>query len=80
MLFMAHDEKIVVVDQKNRVVGEAFRSEMREKKLIHRASYILVFNSVGEVFIQKRTILKDIYPGYYDVAAGLQAILEEVYF
>ncbi|MBU0730939.1 MAG: NUDIX domain-containing protein [Proteobacteria bacterium] len=52
---------------------------MRQKRLTHRASYILVFNRAGELFIQKRTTTKDIYPGYYDVAAGGVVLAGETY-
>ena len=43
---------------------------MRTERLPHRCSYILVFNSRGELWVQKRTMIKDIYPGYWDPAAG----------
>ncbi|HYR02245.1 MAG TPA: NUDIX hydrolase YfcD, partial [Syntrophobacteria bacterium] len=46
------------------------RREMRAGNLPHRATYILVFNSRGELYVQKRTQSKDVFPGYYDVAAG----------
>lgn len=52
---------------------------MRAKGLTHRATYILVFNSKGELFIQKRTATKDIYPGYYDIAAGGVVLADESY-
>lgn len=55
------------------------RAKMRAEKLIHRASYILVFNADGELFIQKRTATKDIYPGYYDIAAGGVVLAGESY-
>jgi len=64
------DELVQIVDEANNPVGSVTRSEMRRLGLIHRAAYILVFNSRGELFVQKRTMSKDIYPGYYDVAAG----------
>ena len=43
---------------------------MRADRLPHRCAYILVFNSRGELYVQKRTVIKDIYPGYWDPAAG----------
>lgn len=51
-------------------MGVEPRSIMRRNALPHRASYILVFNAGGELFLQKRTDSKDIYPSYWDVAAG----------
>jgi isopentenyldiphosphate isomerase len=64
------EEIVVIVDQENQPVGAVTRKIMRQQRLIHRASYILVFNTGGELFIQKRSRSKDIYPGYWDLAAG----------
>ncbi|KPJ97874.1 MAG: NUDIX hydrolase [Desulfobacterales bacterium SG8_35] len=65
-----HDEFVLIVDRDNNETGSAPRHEMRARGLPHRAAYILVFNSSKELFVQKRTMGKDIYPGYHDVAAG----------
>lgn len=59
-----------VVTEDDRVVGRAGRAEVRERKLRHRAVYVLVFNSGGQIFVHRRTADKDVYPGYFDVAAG----------
>jgi 8-oxo-dGTP pyrophosphatase MutT (NUDIX family) len=67
---MAADEMVVIVDDENRVVGATTRAEMRRLRLPHRSTYILVFNSRGELFVQKRTLTKDIFPGYFDPASG----------
>jgi 8-oxo-dGTP pyrophosphatase MutT (NUDIX family) len=73
------DEIVAIVDEQNNVTGSALRSEMRAKGLPHRATYILVFNTKGELYVQKRTPLKDIYPGYYDVATGGVVLAGESY-
>jgi len=73
------DEIVTIVDEKNNVTGSAPRSVMRAKGLPHRATYILVFNSKGELYVQKRTPLKDIYPGNYDVVAGGVVLAGESY-
>jgi len=73
------NEIVLIVDKNNNKKGSAPRYEMRSKGLPHRACYILVFNSRGELFIQKRTMGKDIYPGYYDVAAGGVVLAGESY-
>jgi 8-oxo-dGTP pyrophosphatase MutT (NUDIX family) len=73
------DEIVAIVDEHNRVVGAAPRHEMRAKRLPHRSTYILVFNSRGELYIQKRTPTKDVFPGYYDVAAGGVVLTGETY-
>lgn len=63
-------ELIVIVDENNVELKPRTRAEMRAENLIHRATYILVFNSKGELFVQKRTAVKDIYPSHYEIAAG----------
>jgi 8-oxo-dGTP pyrophosphatase MutT (NUDIX family) len=76
---MAADEMVVIVDDENRVVGVATRAEMRRLRLPHRSTYILVFNSRGELFVQRRTLTKDIFPGYLDPAAGGVVLEGETY-
>jgi 8-oxo-dGTP pyrophosphatase MutT (NUDIX family) len=66
----SHGELIVVVDEDNQLVGTASRGVMRRFHLPHRATYVLVFNGQNEIFVHKRTSIKDIYPGYYCPAIG----------
>lgn len=73
------EEIIQIVDKDNLEIAAVARGLMREQRLIHRASYILVFNGDGELFVQKRTMSKDIYPGYWDVAAGGVVLAGESY-
>lgn len=63
-------EIVQIVDGENRELRMLPRSVMRQQGLIHRASYILVFNDQGQLFLQKRTESKDLYPSCWDVAAG----------
>ena len=76
---MSREEIVVVVDENNQVVGTAPRWKMRAEMLPHRATYILVFDTDGRLFLQKRTATKDIYPGCYDVAAGGVVLDGETY-
>jgi isopentenyldiphosphate isomerase len=73
------EEIVAIVDESNTIVGAAPRFKMRAKSLPHRATYILVFNSNGELYVQKRTMAKDVYPGYYDVATGGVVLADESY-
>lgn len=75
----SENEIVAIVDEDNNVIGSAPRWQMRAENLIHRATYILVFNSTGEVFLQKRTLTKDVFPGYYDVATGGVVLAGENY-
>lgn len=67
---MSSNEIVQIVDRENRETGVTTRAEMRKNNLIHRATYILVFNQRGQLFIQKRTMTKDVFPGLWDIAAG----------
>ncbi|MFU8856252.1 MAG: NUDIX hydrolase YfcD [Deferrisomatales bacterium] len=70
---------MTIVDLENRVAGSATRREMRARRLPHRATYVLVFNSRGELFVQRRTASKDVYPSHDDVAAGGVVLAGEEY-
>lgn len=72
-------EIIQIVDENNEEIAAMSRRLMREQNLIHRASYVLVFNSRDELFVQQRTVSKDIYPGYHDIAAGGVVLAGESY-
>lgn len=63
-------ESVTIVDENNQIIGAAPRREMREHRLRHRASFVLVFNARDELYVQRRTLTKDICPGFYDPAAG----------
>jgi 8-oxo-dGTP pyrophosphatase MutT (NUDIX family) len=76
---LSRDELVAVVDRDNHVVGAVPRAVMRRQGLIHRATYILVFSSRGELFIQERTLTKDIFPGYYDLCTGGVVLAGEGY-
>ncbi|WP_339137590.1 MAG: NUDIX hydrolase YfcD [Candidatus Electrothrix sp. GW3-4] len=78
-MYTPGEEIVQIVDEHNRELGALPRRLMREQCLIHRASYILVFNAAGELFVQKRTATKDVYPGYWDVAAGGVVLAGETY-
>jgi isopentenyldiphosphate isomerase len=73
------DEIVTIVDEHNKVIGAVPRREMRAKNLPHRSTYILVFNTQGELYVQKRTMSKDVFPGYYDAAVGGVVLAGESY-
>ena len=75
----AKDEIVTIVDEQNRVVGAMPRSVMRTRRLPHRATYILTFNSRGELYVHKRTLTKDVFPGFYDAVAGGVVLAGESY-
>ena len=65
------EEFFDIVDEQGNVVGAAPRKECHgNPALIHRAVHVLVFNEEGELFLQKRSPLKDIQPGKWDTSVG----------
>ncbi|WP_068829661.1 NUDIX hydrolase [Pseudomonas sp. BMS12] len=63
-------ERIAWVDEQDQLLGALPRAELRQRGLIGRGTFILLFNSAGELCVHRRTLSKAIYPGYWDVAAG----------
>ncbi|WP_268798145.1 NUDIX hydrolase [Pseudomonas huanghezhanensis] len=72
-------EQIAWVDRNDQLLGSMPRAELRERGLIGRGTYILLFNSAGELCVHRRTLSKAIYPGYWDVAAGGMVQADENY-
>jgi isopentenyl-diphosphate delta-isomerase type 1 len=64
------EEILEVVDEKNRVIGKAGRREIHLKGWRHRSVHVLVFNSRGELYLQKRSPNKDQYPEHWDTSAA----------
>ena len=67
---MTNTEWFDVVDDEDVVIGRATRSEVHAKSLLHRAVHIMVFNSLGGLFIQKRVLTKDENPGLLDTSSA----------
>lgn len=67
---LAAHEMVDVIDDAGNTVGVVTRREMRQNRLPHRCTYVLVFNSRGELFIHLRTPIKDVYPSHWDICVG----------
>ena len=64
-------ERFPIVDEEGRVVGAATRGECHNgSKLLHPVVHLHVFNSRGEVYLQKRPEWTDIQPGKCDTSVG----------
>ncbi len=60
------EEIFDVVDANDQVISQKPRSEVHRLRLRHRAIHLLVFNTGGELFLQKRSMKKDCFPGTWD--------------
>ena len=71
---MPHDhseELFPIVSVDGRVIGSATRGECHSgSMLLHPVVHLHVFNSRGELYLQKRPDWKDIQPGRWDTAVG----------
>ena len=50
------DDIFDVVDESDRVIGQAPRREVHARGLHHRATHILVHDAAGRVFLQRRSL------------------------
>jgi 16S rRNA (adenine1518-N6/adenine1519-N6)-dimethyltransferase len=64
------DELFDVVDENDEVVRQERREVVHAEDLLHRAIHVFLFNKHGELFVQKRSVLKDVAPGKWDSSAA----------
>ncbi|QJI32545.1 NUDIX domain-containing protein [Pseudomonas sp. ADAK18] len=72
-------ELIAWVDEQDNLLGALVRSDLRQRGLIGRCTFIFLFNSAGELCVHRRTLSKAIYPGFWDTAAGGMVAAGESY-
>lgn len=66
-----NEEMFPVVDEDGNITGAATRGECHGgSKLLHPVVHLHLFNSKGELYLQKRPDWKDIQPGKWDTAVG----------
>ena len=65
------EEMFPIVDEDGNITGAATRGECHGgSKLLHPVVHLHVFNSRGELYLQRRPAWKDIQPGKWDTAVG----------
>ena len=67
---VAADDLVDVVDDFDRVERITTRAWMRRDNLRHRGVGIAVLDSADRLLIHRRADDKDVWPGYWDMAAG----------
>ena len=67
---MMPDEIFDVVNERDEVIGRRTRRDAHRNGDRHRAVHVLVFNSRGQLFLQKRSAAKDTFPGAWDSSAS----------
>jgi isopentenyldiphosphate isomerase len=65
------NELLPLVDENGNITGAATRGECHNgSMMMHPVVHLHVFNSKGELYLQKRPEWKDIQPGKWDTAVG----------
>jgi len=60
-----------VVDENGNIIGQATRAQCHgNPDLLHRTAHVLVFNGKQELWLQKRSVVKDIQPDKWDTSVG----------
>jgi isopentenyldiphosphate isomerase len=68
---MKPTEYFPIVTEDEQVTGKATRQECHSGSfLLHPVVHLHVFNSAGELYLQKRNMNKDIQPGKWDTSVG----------
>ncbi len=68
---MQKTEWFPLVNETGEVIGKATRKECHSgSKLLHPVVHLHIFNEVGGLYLQKRSMNKDIQPGKWDTAVG----------
>ena len=66
-----NQEMFPVVDEQGNITGTATRGECHSgSRLLHPVVHLHIFNTKGELYLQKRPEWKDIQPGKWDTAVG----------
>ncbi|UNO42955.1 NUDIX domain-containing protein [Streptomyces sp. MST-110588] len=64
------EEVLDVVDEEDRVVGQAPRAEVYARRLRHRCTFVLARDAVDRIFVHRRTARKLVFPSHYDMFVG----------
>ena len=68
---MIKTEFFPLVNERGEVIGKATRKECHSGTfMLHPVVHLHVFNSNGELYLQKRALNKDIQPGKWDTSVG----------
>ena len=64
------EEIFDIVNELDEVIGQMPRPQVHREGRKHRAVHVLVFNARGEIFLQKRSMTKDTFPGAWDSSSS----------
>jgi len=67
----SNEEWVPLVDEQGKILGRATRKEVHSGPgKLHPVVHLHIINSKGEIYLQKRSMLKDTFPGKWDTSVG----------
>ena len=72
-------ELLDIVDENNKVIGQAMRGEAHKKGHIHRALSVLIINSKGQILLQQRSDKSKVHPLSWDLSTSEHVLAGESY-
>ena len=64
-------EYFPLINEEGKTIGKATRKECHSgSKMLHPVVHLHIFNDNGDLYLQKRSMRKDIQPGKWDTAVG----------
>jgi isopentenyl-diphosphate delta-isomerase len=73
-------EQIIVVDEDDNVIGEEDKEKCHDGDgILHRAFLSMVFNRSGELLLTRRSMVKRLWPGYWDGTVASHTLKGEDY-
>lgn len=64
------EEMVDWIDDADHVIGVVTRRRMRAEALLHRSVGIHVRSRDGRILVHRRSLAKDLHPGWWDIGAG----------
>lgn len=72
-------EELDVVDEQDRVIGQASRMMVHKEGLLHREVHVYFFNAKGEILFQKRGSDVDMNPNVFHSSVGGHVDMGQTY-
>ncbi len=67
---LSADELLDIVDEDDRVTGQAPRGRVYRERLRHRCVFVLARDPDGRIFVHRRTAEKLVFPSLHDMFVG----------
>ena len=64
------EEKLELIDEKGKVIGEEARSKIHEEGLRHKEVHVIIFNDKEEILLQRRSSTTETHPNLLDSSVG----------